>query len=120
MRQHRAGHRRDRGARPDPAGAMTRDGILPSGRTGVRRDLGVTAAAGFTASGVAAGIKDSGSLDLALVAGQPGTVAAGVFTTNAVVAAPVTWSRGLLAAAPGARAVVLNSGNANACTGTAG
>jgi glutamate N-acetyltransferase/amino-acid N-acetyltransferase len=104
---------------------MTSDGLLTGdpaawSRLAVGRSLGVTAATGFTASGVAAGIKDSGTPDLALVVGQPGTVAAGVFTTNAVVAAPVTWSRRLLAAGPGARAVVLNAGNANACTGSQG
>jgi glutamate N-acetyltransferase/amino-acid N-acetyltransferase len=93
----------------------TLDGTLP-----VQRTLGVTSAAGFTASGVAAGIKDSGAPDLALVVGPPGTVAAGVFTTNMVVAAPVTWCMRVLRRSPDARAVVLNSGNANACTGPAG
>jgi glutamate N-acetyltransferase / amino-acid N-acetyltransferase len=86
----------------------------------VDRRLGVTAAAGFGAAGVACGLKSSGGPDLALVVGDPGTVAAGVFTTNQVVAAPVVWSRGRLAASGDARVVVLNSGNANACTGPAG
>jgi glutamate N-acetyltransferase / amino-acid N-acetyltransferase len=86
----------------------------------VDRRLGVTAAAGFGAAGVACGLKASGAPDLALVVGDPGTVAAGVFTTNQVVAAPVTWSRDQLAASGDARVVVLNSGNANACTGPAG
>ena len=86
----------------------------------VDRGLGVTAAAGFSATGVACGLKPAGQLDLALVVGPPGTVAAGVFTTNVVVAAPVVWSRALLAASADARAVVVNSGNANACTGPAG
>jgi glutamate N-acetyltransferase / amino-acid N-acetyltransferase len=86
----------------------------------VDRRLGVTAAAGFGAAGVACGLKASGAPDLALVVGDPGTVAAGVFTTNQVVAAPVTWSRSRLAASGDARVVVLNSGNANACTGPAG
>jgi glutamate N-acetyltransferase/amino-acid N-acetyltransferase len=86
----------------------------------VDRRLGVTAAAGFGAAGVACGLKASGAPDLALVVGDPGTVAAGVFTTNQVVAAPVTWSRNRLAASGDARVVVLNSGNANACTGPAG
>jgi glutamate N-acetyltransferase / amino-acid N-acetyltransferase len=86
----------------------------------VDRRLGVTAAAGFGAAGVACGLKASGAPDLALVVGDPGTVAAGVFTTNQVVAAPVTWSRDRLAASGDARVVVLNSGNANACTGPAG
>jgi len=80
----------------------------------------VTAAAGFGAAGVACGLKPSGAPDLALVVGDPGTVAAGVFTTNQMVAAPVVWSRDRLAASADARVVVLNSGNANACTGPAG
>jgi glutamate N-acetyltransferase/amino-acid N-acetyltransferase len=82
--------------------------------------LGVTFPRGFTAAGVRCGIKASGSPDLAIVAGPAGTVAAGTFTTNLVVAAPVTWSRRLLAGSADARAVVLNAGNANACTGPAG
>jgi glutamate N-acetyltransferase / amino-acid N-acetyltransferase len=86
----------------------------------VDRRLGVTAAAGFGAAGVACGLKASDAPDLALVVGDPGTVAAGVFTTNQVVAAPVVWSRDRLAASGDARVVVLNSGNANACTGPAG
>jgi glutamate N-acetyltransferase/amino-acid N-acetyltransferase len=90
------------------------------GGAGVDRRLGVTAAAGFGAAGVACGLKPSGAPDLALVVGDPGTVAAGVFTTNQVVAAPVVWSRDRLAASADARVVVLNSGNANACTGPAG
>jgi glutamate N-acetyltransferase/amino-acid N-acetyltransferase len=96
--------------------------ILRAAREGatISRSLGVTAAAGFTAAGVTSGIKASGAPDLALVVGPPGTLAAGVFTTNAVVAAPVTWCRTLLAGSADARAVVLNSGNANACTGAAG
>jgi glutamate N-acetyltransferase/amino-acid N-acetyltransferase len=86
----------------------------------VDRALGVTAAAGFAAAGVACGIKPSGGLDLALVVGRPGTIAAGTFTTNQVAAAPVVWSRRRLAASADARVVVVNSGNANACTGPAG
>lgn len=86
----------------------------------VDRRLGVTAAAGFGAAGVSCGLKQSAAPDLALVVGDPGTVAAGVFTTNQVVAAPVVWSRDRLAASADARVVVLNSGNANACTGPAG
>jgi len=86
----------------------------------VDRRLGVTAAAGFTAAGTACGIKPSGAPDLALVVGRPGTIAAGTFTTNQVVAAPVVWSRARLAASVDARVVVINSGNANACTGPAG
>jgi glutamate N-acetyltransferase / amino-acid N-acetyltransferase len=84
--------------------------------------MSVTAAQGFVAAGVAAGIKASGRPDLSLVATadhRPVT-AAGVFTTNLVVAAPVQLSRRHLAAAPQAAAVVLNSGNANAATGEPG
>jgi len=83
----------------------------------------VTAPAGFVASGVAAGIKASGDLDLSLVAtddGRPATAVA-VFTRNLVCAAPVQVSRRHLAATGGrAAAVVLNSGNANAATGEPG
>ncbi|MCX4985273.1 bifunctional glutamate N-acetyltransferase/amino-acid acetyltransferase ArgJ [Streptomyces sp. NBC_00572] len=80
----------------------------------------VTAARGFLASGVAAGIKTSGDPDLALVVNQgPAPAAAGVFTSNRVQAAPVHWSRRALADGR-VSAVVLNSGGANACTGPAG
>ncbi|MGP3969172.1 bifunctional glutamate N-acetyltransferase/amino-acid acetyltransferase ArgJ [Streptomyces sp. 6N223] len=82
--------------------------------------MSVTAAQGFTAAGVAAGLKDSGDPDLALVVNTgPRLDAAGVFTSNRVKAAPVVWSEQVLA---GGRvsAVVLNSGGANACTGPLG
>ncbi|MET9608896.1 bifunctional glutamate N-acetyltransferase/amino-acid acetyltransferase ArgJ [Streptomyces sp. NPDC006512] len=80
----------------------------------------VTAAQGFLASGVAAGIKESGAPDLALVVNRgPSRAAAGVFTSNRVQAAPVRWSREVLADGR-ISAVVLNSGGANACTGPAG
>ena len=80
----------------------------------------VTAARGFLASGVTAGIKTSGDPDLALVVNQgPAPAAAGVFTSNRIQAAPVRWSRRALADGR-VSAVVLNSGGANACTGTAG
>ena len=82
--------------------------------------MSVVAPQGFRAVGVAAGLKASGALDVALVVNDgPLDVAAGVFTSNRVVAAPVTWSRAVVAAG-GVRAVVLNSGGANACTGAAG
>ncbi|WP_262062065.1 bifunctional glutamate N-acetyltransferase/amino-acid acetyltransferase ArgJ [Streptomyces sp. STR69] len=82
--------------------------------------MSVTAARGFTAAGIAAGIKDNGSEDLALVVNNgPRCAAAGVFTSNRVQAAPVQWSRQVLADG-GIRAVVLNSGGANACTGAQG
>ncbi|MBV9313810.1 MAG: bifunctional glutamate N-acetyltransferase/amino-acid acetyltransferase ArgJ [Pseudonocardia sp.] len=80
----------------------------------------ITAPAGFRAAGVAAGIKDSGALDLALVVNDgPDQHAAGVFTRNKVQAAPVLWSRQVLTSGR-LRAVVLNSGGANACTGPRG
>jgi glutamate N-acetyltransferase/amino-acid N-acetyltransferase len=80
----------------------------------------VTAAKGFRAAGVAAGLKASGELDLALVVNDgPADVAAGVFTVNRVQAAPVRWSRQVLGTGR-LTAVVLNSGGANACTGAAG
>ena len=88
--------------------------------------MSVTAARGFRAAGVCAGLKASGKPDLALVVNDgPLDTAAGVFTTNRVVAAPVVWSRRLLTGQEGgrpghARAVVLNSGSANACTGEHG
>jgi len=82
--------------------------------------MSVTGAAGFVAAGVTAGLKPSGRPDLALVVNTgPEAVAAAVFTTNRVRAAPVLWSQ--QAVADGRlRAVVLNSGGANACTGPAG
>jgi len=86
----------------------------------VDTSVGVTAAKGFRAAGVAAGIKAAGKLDLALVVNDgPGDVAAGVFTRNKVKAAPVLWSQQVLAHGR-LRAVVLNSGGANACTGPDG
>lgn len=82
---------------------------------------GVTAAKGFRASAVFAGIKatNKGRQDMALVASEKPAVAAGVFTTNRIKAAPVRVSRAHLRA-PQACAVLLNSGNANACTGPRG
>jgi glutamate N-acetyltransferase/amino-acid N-acetyltransferase len=82
--------------------------------------VSVTAARGFTAAGLAAGIKQNGDRDLALVVNTgPRRAAAGVFTSNRVQAAPVQWSRQVLADGS-LRAVVLNSGGANACTGPQG
>lgn len=86
----------------------------------VRRDAGVTVPAGFRAAGVVAGIKASGALDLALVVNDgPRDTAAGVFTRNVVKAAPVLWSQEVLKQRR-LRAVVLNSGGANAATGPGG
>jgi glutamate N-acetyltransferase / amino-acid N-acetyltransferase len=82
--------------------------------------MSVTSPLGFRAAGVAAGIKESGSPDVAVVLNDgPSAAAAGVFTANRVKAAPVLWSQQVLAGGA-VRAVVLNSGGANACTGPAG
>jgi glutamate N-acetyltransferase / amino-acid N-acetyltransferase len=77
--------------------------------------------AGFSFSSASAGIKASGRPDLALVEACAGTSAAAVFTKNRVVAAPLEVGRAALAATRGRlRAVIVNSGNANCATGTAG
>ena len=82
--------------------------------------MSVTAPQGFRAAGVAAGLKSSGDPDVAVVLNHgPDDAAAAVFTTNRFPAAPVLWSRQVLAGER-ARAVVLNSGGANACTGPEG
>ena len=82
--------------------------------------MSVTAAKGFLAAGVVAGLKASGRPDLALVVNEgPDAHAAGVFTSNRFTAAPVVWTRRAVADGRLA-AVVLNSGGANACTGSAG
>ncbi|WP_054811286.1 bifunctional glutamate N-acetyltransferase/amino-acid acetyltransferase ArgJ [Nocardia arizonensis] len=84
------------------------------------RTQGVTAPLGFRAAGIAAGIKASGKPDLALVFNEgPEYAAAGVFTRNKVKAAPVLWSQQVLTSGR-LRAVILNSGGANACTGPGG
>jgi glutamate N-acetyltransferase/amino-acid N-acetyltransferase len=89
-------------------------------RSRLVRTQGVTAPEGFRATGIAAGIKASGKLDLALVFNEgPDYAAAGVFTRNQVKAAPVLWSRQVLSTGR-LRAVILNSGGANACTGPGG
>jgi len=83
--------------------------------------IGVTAAKGFQAAGVACGIKKTGALDLALVVSDHDCACAGMFTTNRVQAAPVVYDKATLAKNRSAiRAVVANSGCANACTGDAG
>ncbi|MFJ1599112.1 bifunctional glutamate N-acetyltransferase/amino-acid acetyltransferase ArgJ [Streptomyces sp. NPDC088261] len=82
--------------------------------------MSVTAAQGFTAAGIAAGIKENGNPDLALVVNHgPRRAAAGVFTSNRVKAAPVLWSEQVVKGGE-ISAVVLNSGGANACTGPQG
>lgn len=75
---------------------------------------------GFRAAGVAAGIKKDGGLDLALLVSDRDCVAAAVFTQNKVKAAPVIYDQQLLAEGNALRAVVINSGCANACTGERG
>lgn len=80
----------------------------------------VTSPKGFRAAGVAAGIKASGKPDVAIVVNEgPRDVAAAVFTANRFPAAPVVWSRQVIADGM-ARVVILNSGGANACTGPQG
>jgi glutamate N-acetyltransferase/amino-acid N-acetyltransferase len=82
--------------------------------------VSVTQAQGFRASGVAAGLKSSGKPDVALVVNDgPLDVAAGVFTSNRFKAAPVLWTQQAVSDGQ-LRAVVLNSGGANACTGPGG
>ena len=82
--------------------------------------MSVTYAKGFRAAGVAAGLKTSGNKDVSIVINDgPSRVAAGVFTRNRVRAAPVTWSEQVLKSHQ-LRAVILNSGGANACTGPDG
>lgn len=80
---------------------------------------GVTAAKGFKASGVACNIKHSGNKDMAIVVSDTLATAAAVFTTNKMAAPPVHLSKKHLADGK-AQAVVINSGNANACTGEQG
>ncbi|MGI8679798.1 MAG: bifunctional glutamate N-acetyltransferase/amino-acid acetyltransferase ArgJ [Jatrophihabitans sp.] len=82
--------------------------------------MSVTAAKGFRAAGVAAGLKTSGLPDVALVLNDgPSTTAAAVFTNNRVKAAPVVWSQQVVSDGR-VQAVLLNSGGANACTGPDG
>ncbi|MDD3220541.1 MAG: bifunctional glutamate N-acetyltransferase/amino-acid acetyltransferase ArgJ [Lachnospiraceae bacterium] len=83
-------------------------------------DGGVTAAQGFMATGMAAGIKKNGSMDMALIYSDVPCVAAGTFTTNVVKAAPVKWDQHIVYDMPSAQAIVCNSGVANACTGAEG
>ena len=90
------------------------------GRTEIKGG-GVTTPRGFRAAGVSAGIKANGALDLALLVSDTPATAAAVFTINRAQAAPVVVSREHLSRSGGrARAVIVNSGCANACTGEAG
>ncbi len=81
---------------------------------------GVTAAKGFEAAGCEAGVKYENRKDMALVYSQSPCVAAGVFTGNVAKAAPVRWDKNVVTNSPYAQAVVVNTGIANAGTGTAG
>lgn len=81
---------------------------------------GVTAAKGFEATGVAAQIKYKGRNDMAIVYSQKPCVAAGTFTTNVVKASPVLWDKHLIEDCDYMQAVIINSGIANACTGSEG
>ena len=82
---------------------------------------GVTAAKGFKAAGMAAGIKyKNGKKDMAMVFSEKPCVTAGTFTLNRVFAAPVKWDKSIVYSEEGVHAIVVNSGVANACTGTEG
>ncbi|MCM1026410.1 MAG: bifunctional glutamate N-acetyltransferase/amino-acid acetyltransferase ArgJ [Roseburia sp.] len=85
-----------------------------------RIDGGVTAARGFEAAGVEAGVKYQDRKDMALIYSRTPCRAAGVFTSNVVKAAPVLWDKQIVEVSPFAQAVVVNSGVANACTGQQG
>ncbi|MCI1654543.1 MAG: bifunctional glutamate N-acetyltransferase/amino-acid acetyltransferase ArgJ [Lachnospiraceae bacterium] len=81
---------------------------------------GVTAAQGFRAASTAAGIKYKDRKDMAMIVSEVPCRAAGTFTTNLVKAAPVLWDREIVRGSGTARAVVVNAGIANACTGSQG
>ena len=83
------------------------------------RTGGVTAAYGFKAVGICAGIKKN-KKDMAMLVSDVPCVAAGTFTTNVVKAAPVKWDREIILSGKSVSAVVVNSGVANACTGEEG
>lgn len=81
---------------------------------------GVTSPKGFKASDAAAGIKYQGRTDMAMVYSEADCTCAGTFTKNVVKAAPVIWDRDVVVKGGSARAIVVNSGIANACTGKEG
>lgn len=81
---------------------------------------GVTAARGFKAASTAAGIKYKDRQDMAMIYSQEPCRSAGTFTTNVVKAAPVKWDKNQVTSGEPARAVVINAGIANACTGEEG
>ncbi|MHC4891007.1 MAG: bifunctional ornithine acetyltransferase/N-acetylglutamate synthase, partial [Planctomycetota bacterium] len=80
----------------------------------------ITSPRGFLAAGVRCGIKKSGQADLALLVCPAGAKAAAVFTTNKIVAAPVMVNKAYIIRSRKIYAIVVNSGNANACTGYRG
>ena len=82
-------------------------------------DGGITAPKGFLANGIAAGIKKR-KKDIAILVSEIPAQAAGAFTTNKVKAAPVIWDKQLIDSGKTMSAIVINSGNANACTGEKG
>lgn len=84
------------------------------------KDGGVCSPRGFFASGIKAGIKASGNEDMALLKSERAARCFAVFTTNKVKAAPVLYDKDVLEHAHFASAVIVNSGNANACTGSQG
>lgn len=81
---------------------------------------GVTAAKGFQAAATAAGIKYQDRMDMAMIVSEAPAVTAGTFTTNVVQAAPVKWDKKIVTEASCAKAIVINAGIANACTGAEG
>ena len=81
---------------------------------------GVTAAQGFLAAGLSAGIKKGNTKDMAMLYSKVPCEAAGTFTTNIVKAAPVKWDQKIVYESEKAQAVICNSGIANACTGEEG
>ena len=81
---------------------------------------GITAPIGFMAADAMAGIKYQGRTDMAMVYSKADCTCAGTFTTNVVKAAPVIWDRDVVVKGKSARAIVVNSGIANACTGEKG
>ncbi|MCI2048180.1 MAG: bifunctional glutamate N-acetyltransferase/amino-acid acetyltransferase ArgJ [Lachnospiraceae bacterium] len=91
-----------------------------SNGTAVRTEGGVTAAKGFSAASAAAHIKYAGRDDMAMIYSEAPCTAAGTYTSNVVKAAPVLWDRAITASGKPVRAVVVNAGIANACTGEEG
>ena len=81
---------------------------------------GVTAPRGYKAAGIAAGLKPSGAMDLALIVSDVEAIAAGVFTMSQVTAACVDYCRQRLLSSTSARAILCNAGQANASTGKQG